>query len=135
MSGSCTVHSTCSVYIIEESQCGDKGPYNHNGNSAGFLLTDGCRGVSVPEMETVVLLQARRRVAALAQVHAVLHCHGSCAAESPVLSPRVVFLRTLLWLCWLSFLCCSPLTACTSSKESQQGKTEDEWEDSSYIGV
>lgn len=60
MSSSCTVHSTCSIYIIEESQCGHKGPYNHNGSSAEFLLPDGCRRMSVPEMETVVLLQTRR---------------------------------------------------------------------------
>lgn len=33
----------------------------------------------MPEVEAVILFQARRRVATLAQLHAALH--GSCAAE------------------------------------------------------
>lgn len=55
---------------------------NHSRNPAEFLLPDVCRGMSMPKMETVVLLQARRRVAALAQLHAVLQ---HCTAMDPVL--------------------------------------------------
>lgn len=81
MSSSCTVHPTCSVYIIEESQCGDKGAYNHNRNSAEFLLTDGCRGVSVPEMETVVLLRGEEG--------------GGCPGTGPVLQRALSYPHVL----------------------------------------
>lgn len=94
VSSSCTVHSTCLVFIIEKSQCGDGGPYNHNRNSAEFLLTDGFRGMSVPKMVTVVLLQARRRVATLAQLHAAWQ---RCAAMGPLLQRALSCLYMLFF--------------------------------------
>lgn len=62
--------------------------------SAEYLLTCGCRGMSVPEMETVVLLQVRRRVSAPALLHAALQ---HCTAMGLVLQRALSY---LLMLCF-----------------------------------
>lgn len=60
----------------------------------------------------------------------VLCCREPCPIPTCCVSQN-----TALSVLALSFLCCSPLTACISSKQSQWGKTKDTWEDSSYIGI